>query len=64
MYNIFNFSNRLTEVWWQISVISKQLNELDNILEKEETIEGLIKYRKLHKQFDSFIDRLKESKEM
>ena len=59
MYKIFNFSNRLTEVWWKLSVISKEINEIDNILEKEETVDGLKQYWRLHRQFDSFIESLK-----
>ena len=63
MYKIFNFSNRLTEVWWKLSVISKEINEIDNILEKEETVDGLKQYWRLHRQFDSFIESLKEANE-
>lgn len=63
MYKIFNFSNRLTEVWWKLSVISKEINEIDSILEKEETVDGLKQYWILHRQFDSFIESLKEANE-
>ena len=28
MYKIFNFSNRLTEVWWKLSLISKEIKEI------------------------------------
>lgn len=63
MYKIFNFSNRLTEVWWKLSVISKEINEIDSILEKEETVDGLKQYWRLHRQFDSFIESLKEANE-
>lgn len=61
MYKIFNFSNRLTDVWWKLSVISK---EIDSILEKEETVDGLKQYRRLHKQFDSFMENLEEANEI
>ena len=63
MCKIFNFSNRLTEVWWKLSVISKEINEIDNILEKEETVDGLKQYWTLHRQFDRFIESLKEANE-
>ena len=63
LYKIFNFSNRLTEVWWKLSVISKEINEIDSILEKEETVDGLKQYWRLHRQFDSFIESLKEANE-
>lgn len=62
-YQNFNFSNRLTEVWWKLSVISKEISEIDSILEKEETIDGLKQYWRLHRQFDSFIESLKEANE-
>ena len=63
MYKIFNFSNRLTDVWWQLSVISKEINEIDSLLEKEENVDGLREYRRLHRQFNSFIKSLKDANE-
>lgn len=63
MYKVFNFSNRLTEVWWKLSEISKEINEIDKMLEKEETVEGLRQYWILHRQFDSFLESLKEVNE-
>lgn len=59
----FNFSNRLTEVWWKLSVISKEITEIDGLLEKEKTIEGLSQYWELHRQFDNFLEKLKEENE-
>ena len=38
-------------------------NECDSILEKEETVDGLKQYWRLHRQFDSFIESLKEANE-
>lgn len=43
--------------------ISKEISEIDSILEKEETIDGLKQYWRLHRQFDSFIESLKEANE-
>ena len=63
MCEIFNFSNRLTEVWWKLSVISKEITEIDGLLEKEKTIEGLSQYWELHRQFDNFLEKLKEENE-
>ena len=63
MYEIFNFSNRLTDVWWKLSVISKEISEIDSILEKQETVDGLRQYWVLHRQFDSFIESLKKENE-
>lgn len=63
MYKIFNFSNRLTDVWWKLSVISKEIKEIDDMLEQKETIDGLRQYRQLHKQFDRFLEDLKEENE-
>ena len=63
MYKIFNFSNRLTDVWWKLSVISKEINEIDSLLEKEENVDGLREYRRLHRQFNSFIKSLKDANE-
>lgn len=59
MYNIFNFSNRLTDVWWKLSVILKEINEIDQMLEKEDDVDGLKQYWILHKQYDSFLESLK-----
>lgn len=63
MYNVFNFSNRLTEVWWKLSVISQEIKEIDDMLEKAETVDGLSQYWKLHRQFDGFLENLKEANE-
>lgn len=63
MCEIFNFSNRLTEVWWKLSMISKEITEIDGLLEKEKTIEGLSQYWELHRQFDNFLEKLKEENE-
>lgn len=63
MCDIFNFSNRLTEVWWKLSVISKEIAEIDGLLEKEKTVEGLSQYWELHRQFDNFLEKLKEENE-
>ena len=63
MYNIFNFRNRLTDVWWKISVISKELKEIDCILEHKQTGENLENYWKLHRQFDKFLENLRENNE-
>lgn len=63
MCDVFNFSNRLTEIWWKLSIISKEIKEIDAILDEEEDVMGLSQYRKLRKQFDTFLDKLKEVKE-
>ena len=37
------------------------MQEIDGMLEKEETVEGLSQYWKLHRQFDVFLENLKEA---
>ncbi len=63
MHKIFNFSNRLTEVWWNLSVISKELKEIDGMLEQEKTVDGLEQYWILHKKFDGFLEKLEQTNE-
>lgn len=63
MYQIFNFNNRFTEIWWKLSAISKEIEEIDCILEQEQTVEGLSQYWKLHRQFDNFLKKLKDENE-
>lgn len=64
MYSIFDFENRLTDVWWKISQIEKLINEIDQMIEEDESLENLRKYRMLHKEYKRFINLLKEKKEM
>lgn len=63
MFKIFNFQNRLTDVWWKLSVISKEINEIDNLLKEEKSFEGLEQYWLLHRQYDEFLNCLKDKKE-
>ncbi len=63
MYEVFNFSNRLTDLWWKLEIIAKEIKEIDYILEQNQTVEGLNQYRKLRRQFDSFLKTLEEVKE-
>lgn len=44
-------------------MISKEITEIDGLLEKEKTIEGLSQYWELHRQFDNFLEKLKEENE-
>jgi 5-methylcytosine-specific restriction endonuclease McrA len=63
MCEVLNFSNRLTDIWWKISAIYKEIIEIDGMLEKEKNIDGLTQYWMLHRQFDNFLGNLKKENE-
>lgn len=64
MYSIFDFENRLTDIWWRLSEIGKLIKEIDQIIEKDGSLENYKKYRILRKDYDNFLKLLKEEKEM
>lgn len=64
MYSIFDFGNRLTDIWWKVIQIVKLMKEIDQMIEKDESLESYRKYRILHKEYEHFVYLLKEKKEM
>lgn len=64
MYNILNFSNRLTDIWWKISKINKTIDEIDEMLDDDVSDNKLKEYRQLHKKVKEFTKLLKQEKEM
>ena len=65
MYDIFDFQDRLTEIWWKLSKLKENITEIDNYLSnKNFGQEEFKKYYKLHKEFDCFCELLKTNKEM
>lgn len=64
MYNVFDFKNRLTEVWFRISQIQEQLSEVDSKIQKNnDDTELLKKYWKLKHIVEILLETLKKKKE-
>lgn len=63
MCTVFNFNNRLTEVWWKLSVISNEIKEIDKMLENEQDVDKLSQYWRLHSLYDQFLESLSEANE-
>jgi len=64
MYGIFNFKNRLTEVWWKMGLIKKNIEEIDKLLESKESLPTYRQYRDLINRFNDFCKQLRCEKEM
>ncbi len=64
MHKIFNFENRLTDVWWKLSIIEETMNEINLLIEKEESQENLKRYYQLNMKYKQFCLLLKGEKEM
>ena len=64
MSNVFNFENRLTEIWFTLSNAFRQLEQIDKLINQhQDDIVLYKKYRDLRKCIDNFQKELKKTKE-